>query len=66
MKPAVGTDLVAGSRDLLIPFPGSTDKPALHPCGRGPEQGQIQLTGNEYWEKEFPKLDYLKTARIVE
>jgi len=32
--------------------------------GQTPDQGQIQLHGNEYLLKQFPQLDYIKTARI--
>lgn len=35
------------------------------PDGSGPEQARITSDGNEYLEKEFPKLDFIKTARIV-
>lgn len=35
------------------------------PSGSGPDQGQIESKGNEYLIKNFPKLDYIKTARIV-
>jgi peptidyl-prolyl cis-trans isomerase A (cyclophilin A) len=33
--------------------------------GEKPDQGQIAAAGNAYLEKEFPHLDYIKTARIV-
>jgi peptidyl-prolyl cis-trans isomerase A (cyclophilin A) len=36
------------------------------PQGKGPSQGQIQAQGNAYLAKDFPKLDYVKKATIVE
>jgi peptidyl-prolyl cis-trans isomerase A (cyclophilin A) len=36
------------------------------PRGRGPEQGRLQQEGNAYLTKEFPKLDYVKTATIAQ
>ncbi len=35
------------------------------PQGMGPAQDLIQSRGNEYLEKDFPKLDYIKTARLA-
>lgn len=36
------------------------------PRGRGPSQAQLQSEGNAYLRKSFPKLDYIKSARIIE
>ena len=35
------------------------------PRGRGPHQGRVQQEGNEYLKKEFPNLDYIKSASIL-
>lgn len=34
------------------------------PRGKGPEQGRIQMEGNAYLSKAFPKMDYIKKATI--
>ena len=36
------------------------------PRGRGPDQGRMQQQGNAYLKVEFPKLDYIKSATIME
>jgi peptidyl-prolyl cis-trans isomerase A (cyclophilin A) len=36
------------------------------PRGMGPNQGQMERRGNEYLKSSYPKLDYVKTATIVE
>ena len=36
------------------------------PRGRGPAQGRMQTEGNTYLRESFPKLDYIKSAKIIE
>lgn len=35
------------------------------PRGRGPSQGRIQAEGNAYLKRDFPELDYIRSASIV-
>jgi peptidyl-prolyl cis-trans isomerase A (cyclophilin A) len=36
------------------------------PRGKGPNQALMQAQGNSYLKQSFPKLDYIKSATIVE
>jgi peptidyl-prolyl cis-trans isomerase A (cyclophilin A) len=36
------------------------------PQGRGPNQARIQAEGNDYLNKDFPQLDYIKRGTILE
>jgi len=36
------------------------------PRGRGPSQALLQSQGNAYLKESFPKLDYIKSAKITE
>jgi len=35
------------------------------PNGRGPDQQRVQMEGNAYLKKDFPNLDYIKSATIL-
>lgn len=36
------------------------------PNGAGPDQGTLQMQGNPYLAKQFPKLDYIKTLTLAQ
>jgi peptidyl-prolyl cis-trans isomerase A (cyclophilin A) len=48
--------VVSGMENIEQIYPG---------YGEQPSQPEITAKGNAYLEKDFPKLDYIKTARIV-
>ena len=33
--------------------------------GQSPSQGQIQSSGNAYLKRKFPRMDFIKTARVL-
>jgi peptidyl-prolyl cis-trans isomerase A (cyclophilin A) len=35
------------------------------PRGKGPDQGRVQAEGNAYLTKDFPRLDFIKSATIA-
>ena len=35
------------------------------PRGKGPDQGRIQSEGNTYLKKDFPEMDYIKSAEVL-
>lgn len=37
-----------------------------YPGGFGPDQARIMSEGNAYLEREYPKLDFIRTARLVD
>ena len=36
-----------------------------YPNGNGPDQTRIRAEGNAYLERDYPKLDFIRTARLV-
>jgi cyclophilin family peptidyl-prolyl cis-trans isomerase len=55
--------VTSGMNVLEDLYTGYGDGP---PNGKGPEQAKIQLEGNAYLAKSYPKLDYIKTATLVD
>jgi peptidyl-prolyl cis-trans isomerase A (cyclophilin A) len=41
-----------------------SDYGEIPPMGAGPDEGRGETEGNAYFEREFPKLDYIKKATI--
>jgi len=55
--------VVAGMDVVNRLYAGYGDGP---PSGSGPNQGQIMVEGNTYLNSKYEKLDYIKTASIVQ
>ena len=54
---------VTGGMDVVDKINGEYGEGA--PRGRGPNQGRVQMEGNTYLKKDFPNLDYIKSAIIL-
>ena len=54
---------VAEGMDVVDKINGEYGEGA--PRGRGPDQGRVQAEGNAYLKKDFPNLDYIKSATVV-
>lgn len=56
-------EVVEGMAVVDSLYAGYGDGP---PAGFGPDQMRLMREGNTYLDKEFPKLDFIRTARLVE
>jgi peptidyl-prolyl cis-trans isomerase A (cyclophilin A) len=54
---------VTGGMDVVDKINGEYGEGA--PGGSGPNQGRVQMEGNTYLKKDFPNLDYIKSATIL-
>jgi len=54
--------VVSGMNVVDALYNGYGDSPSAG--GAGPDQGRVQMEGNAYLAKDFPKLDYIKKATI--
>jgi peptidyl-prolyl cis-trans isomerase A (cyclophilin A) len=54
---------VAEGMDVVDKINGEYGEGA--PNGPGPDQGRVQMEGNTYLKKDFPNLDYIKSAAII-
>ena len=55
-------EVIQGMENIMNFYTDYGDGP---PNGSGPTQEAIAQLGNSYLEEHFPKLDYIKTARVV-
>jgi peptidyl-prolyl cis-trans isomerase A (cyclophilin A) len=54
---------VSEGMDVVNKINGEYGEGAPH--GRGPDQNRIQSEGNSYLKKDFPNLDYIKSATVL-
>jgi peptidyl-prolyl cis-trans isomerase A (cyclophilin A) len=55
-------EVIQGMENVFNIYGGYGDGP---PGGAGPSQENIAIDGNPYLEEHFPKLDYIKTAKVI-
>lgn len=55
-------EVIQGMDNVMSLYMDYGDGP---PNGSGPDQSAIASAGNSYLEQHFPKLDYIKTARVA-
>jgi peptidyl-prolyl cis-trans isomerase A (cyclophilin A) len=55
-------EVIQGMENVFELYTGYGDGP---PGGTGPSQENIAIDGNPYLEEHFPKLDYIKTAKVI-
>ena len=55
-------EVIQGMENVFNLYTGYGDFP---PNGAGPNAENIGINGNPYLEEHFPKLDYIKTAKII-
>jgi peptidyl-prolyl cis-trans isomerase A (cyclophilin A) len=55
-------EVIQGMDNVFNLYTGYGDGP---PNGAGPSQENIGINGNPYLEEHFPKLDYIKTAKVI-
>ena len=55
-------EVIQGMENVFNIYNGYGDGP---PNGVGPSQENIAIDGNPYLEEHFPKLDYIKTAKVI-
>jgi peptidyl-prolyl cis-trans isomerase A (cyclophilin A) len=55
-------EIIQGMENVFNIYTGYGDGP---PNGSGPSQESIGFDGNPYLEEHFPKLDYIKTAKVI-